>query len=220
MALNQLRRIDLAVRRRLTLADFAERMADVWGERPLVEQFGGDSMTYAEAARRVVRWSNGIAALITTGDRVVLATPNAYEQFLLCLAVSRAGGLPVPVNPQMRRSEIDHVVADSGAAMVLTALEELDPDAPACEPATPDRADVAALFYTSGTTGKPKGAALTTWRWWDRPRPQRSGRCSSATTMSWWRCRWRTSWGSSRSSGSPRPGSACTSWVASAPTTC
>jgi len=161
MTFNQLQRIDLAVRRRLTLADFAARLADLWGDRVLVDEFGGERLTFADAARCVERWSNGIAASIAPGDRVVLATPNSYEQFLLCLAVSRAGGLPVPVNPQMRPAEIDHVIADSGASFVVKDAVDLDPGAPACDPATPATSDVAALFYTSGTTGKPKGVALT-----------------------------------------------------------
>ena len=161
MTLNQLRRLDLAIRRQLTLADFAERLAALWGDRVLVDEFGGDRITFAEAAHRVERWSNAIAVSIVAGDRVVLATPNSYEQFLLCLAVSRAGGLPVPVNPQMRTAEIDHVVADSGAALIVRSAEELDPAAPSCKPAAPQPGDVGALFYTSGTTGKPKGAALT-----------------------------------------------------------
>ncbi|HOT79031.1 MAG TPA: hypothetical protein PKY13_03545, partial [Microthrixaceae bacterium] len=87
MTFNQLQRIDLAVRRRLTLADFAARLADLWGDRVLVDEFGGERLTFLEAARCVERWSNGIAASIAPGDRVVLATPNSYEQFLLCLAV-------------------------------------------------------------------------------------------------------------------------------------
>ena len=52
-----------------------------------VDEFGGERLTFLEAARCVERWSNGIAASIAPGDRVVLATPNSYEQFLLCLAV-------------------------------------------------------------------------------------------------------------------------------------
>lgn len=161
MHLNQLRRIDLALRHHPTLADFAERLASVWGDRVLVDEFAGERLTYADAARRVESWSNGVAAVAQRGDRVVLATPNGYEQFLLCLAVSRAGALPVPVNPQMRASEIDHVVADCGATVVLRSGSDVDTDAPPCEVVQPDPSDVAALFYTSGTTGKPKGAALT-----------------------------------------------------------
>ena len=40
------------------------------------------------------RWAGAIAAGASPGDRVVVATANGYEQFLLCLAVSRAGRLP------------------------------------------------------------------------------------------------------------------------------
>ena len=57
--------------------------------------------------------------------------------------------------------EIDHVVADSGAAL-RPAHAPTSSTAPAARPRGAGRpGDVAALFYTSGTTGKPKGAALT-----------------------------------------------------------
>jgi len=161
MTLNQIRRLDLALRRKATLADFADRLGRLWGDRVLVDELGGERITYAEAADRVERWSASIAATIEPGDRVVLATPNSYAQLLLCLAVSRAGGLPVPVNPQMREAEISHVVADSGASVVIRSVADLVADAPPVAAATPDVGEVAALFYTSGTTGKPKGAALT-----------------------------------------------------------
>ena len=161
MAFNQIRRLELAVRRSLTLAEFADRLDAIWGDRVLVREYGGPELTYHGAAKLVERWSNAIAAAVGPADRVVIATPNCYEQFLLCLAVSRAGGLPVPVNSLMRDAEIDHVINDCGAALVVRSVDELDLDADPCEPARPDPGDVAALFYTSGTTGKPKGAALT-----------------------------------------------------------
>mgnify|MGYP003404163542 CR=1 FL=1 len=88
---------------------------EVHGDRPLVQEAdGGFRSTYAQAADRVDRWASGVAAGSAPGDRVVLATDNGYEQFLLTLAVARAGRLPAPVNAQMAPSEIDHVVADSG----------------------------------------------------------------------------------------------------------
>lgn len=161
MTLNQLRRLDLALRRRLTLADFAEHLASVWGDRVLVEEAAGTAVTYAEAARRVERWSAAIAPQVSSGDRVVLATPNGYDQLLLALAAARAGALPVPVNPQMRPVELQHVVDDSGATLVISSADDLALDAPEITAARPADRDVAALFYTSGTTGRPKGAALT-----------------------------------------------------------
>ncbi len=163
------RRVSLAVRRDATLADLADRLGQLHGDRLAVDELGdvghGRGLTHAQAAEQVARWSAAVAARNQVGRPVVVATPNSYDQLLLCLAVARAGGLPAPVNPQMREAEIDHVVADSGASLVIRSGEELDsgpgsrttPGPP--HPARPG--DTAALFYTSGTTGRPKGAELT-----------------------------------------------------------
>lgn len=125
------------------------------------EHQAGRVLTFGSAADLVARWSNAIAAKSEVGTPVVIATPNGYDQFLLCLAVARAGRLAVPVNDQMRPIEIDHVIADSGATLVIRSVTQLKGRFAVIEAATPDPEDVAALFYTSGTTGLPKGAALT-----------------------------------------------------------
>ncbi len=156
------RRLEVALGRGLTLGTLLERLARVHGGRPLVAEAGtGFAAGVAGAADLVDRWAGAIAGRAEPGERVVLAVPNTYEQFLLTLAASRAGCLPAPVNAGMTEAEIDHVVADSGAAAVVRDLAELEGAAPfgRAVPARPG--DVAALFYTSGTTGKPKGAELT-----------------------------------------------------------
>jgi acyl-CoA synthetase (AMP-forming)/AMP-acid ligase II len=155
-------RASLLLRRDVTVGTLMDRLEKVHGDRTLVlEAEGGLSLTYAQAAKRVRRWAGGIAARTSPGDVVVVATPNGYEQMLLCFAAARAGTLPAPVNDQMRKEEIAHVVKDSGATLVLRSASEVD-DAPPLQAAHPaDPGDVAALFYTSGTTGKPKGAALS-----------------------------------------------------------
>jgi acyl-CoA synthetase (AMP-forming)/AMP-acid ligase II len=155
-------RLDLVRGRELTLGTLFELLARVHGDAPLVEEDGDDGLrlTYPAAADLTARWAGAIRAKITPGDRVVIATPNGYALVLLCAAASRAGGVAVPVNPKMRDDEVDHVVADSEAAIVVRDTAELDGGEPIeAVPAVPD--DVAALFYTSGTTGKPKGARLT-----------------------------------------------------------
>ena len=158
-----LERALLVWRRDATLGTLMDRLERVHGNRRLVDEEGdgGRTLTYAQAAKRVRRWAGGIAAQTTPGDVVVVNAPNGYEQLLLCLAAARAGCLPAPVNDQMPRDEVAHVVQDSGATLVLRSAREVDAAAPLAEPHPADPGDVAALFYTSGTTGKPKGVALT-----------------------------------------------------------
>jgi len=156
-----LERARFVMARDLTLGDLFERLAGVHGDRRLVEEAGGLRFTYTEAADEVARLAGVVAEQISPGDRVVVAMPNGYRFFLLCLAVSRAGGVVVPVNQKMRPAEIEYVIQDSGAAVVLRDPAELTGGRPLTEAVAVDPGDVAAILYTSGTTGNPKGARLT-----------------------------------------------------------
>jgi long-chain acyl-CoA synthetase len=159
-----LRRAGLVVRREATLGTILEELAAFRGDATLFDEPGAEPTTVAEAADRVARWAGALAARVEPGDRVVLATPNGYGMFLACLAASRAGAIPVPVNPQMTEAEVAHVVADSTAALVVHDLAELEPAGaprPLARAVPAGSGDVAALFYTSGTTGAPKGAELS-----------------------------------------------------------
>ena len=147
----------------LTLGALLERLAEVHGDQVLVDEAGRDGahLTYRQAADRVAERAGAMAGLIEPGDRVVVATPNGYDAFLLCVAASRAGGIAVPVNPQMTEGEVDHVIRDSGATLVIRDPAELGGAVPLARAVPAASVDVAAIFYTSGTTGKPKGARLT-----------------------------------------------------------
>lgn len=154
-------RLELVRAEDLTLGTILERLAGVHGPTRLVEEAGGDLMlTYDEGADLVARLAAGIAERIAPGDRVVVATPNGYMLLLLSLAICRAGGVAVPVNPQMSEDEVGHVIDDCGAELVIRDPAEVERAAPAPAVDVDPRA-VAVLFYTSGTTGKPKGAELT-----------------------------------------------------------
>jgi long-chain acyl-CoA synthetase len=156
------KRAELVFRRDETLGTLMQSLADIHGGARLVEEAdGGLRITYRQAAKRVSRWAGGVRDRVDVGDRVVIATPNGYEQLLLCLAVSRAGAIPVPINPQMRNEEVRHVMADSGAALIIRSANEIDGSEPVEDAVPAEPSDIAALFYTSGTTGKPKGAELT-----------------------------------------------------------
>jgi long-chain acyl-CoA synthetase len=155
-------RIRLALGRDLTLGTLMERIAAVHGDRVMVDEVGRLApLTYLAAAELVDRWAGAIAEQTEPGDPVVVATGNGYDQFLVTLAAARAGRRPAPVNDQMSPSEIAHVEADSGASLVVRSVDQLAGAAPLGTAAAVDPKDVAALFYTSGTTGKPKGAELT-----------------------------------------------------------
>ena len=158
-------------------------------DRPALTAHGRTG-SYGELASRATRIAGGLRGGhgLAAGDRVVLCMENRPE-FLEALFGCWIGGLAaVPVNAKLHPREVAHIVRDSGAAAVLTsealaegialALREdgapppplvvtdssgwarlLDAAPADCTEAS--ATDLAWLFYTSGTTGRPKGAMLT-----------------------------------------------------------
>jgi acyl-CoA synthetase (AMP-forming)/AMP-acid ligase II len=125
-------RIGLVLGRDPNLGTVFERLATAFGDRPLVEQAADEKvgagalrLTYRQASVDVSRLAAAIAAGAGPGERVVVAVPNGYRFLLLCVAASRAGCVAVPVNPQMTASEIDHVIDDCGATLVVRGDDDL-----------------------------------------------------------------------------------------------
>jgi long-chain acyl-CoA synthetase len=124
-------------------------------------EVGGRRLTYRELWDRAARVAGGlVAAGVGRGDRVANLLPAGVDWVLGFLGTQLAGAAAVPVNTRFAPPEIDYVLTDSGASVVLRPGEPL-PDGPphADEALTP--VDLAAIFYTSGTTGFPKGAMTT-----------------------------------------------------------
>jgi acyl-CoA synthetase (AMP-forming)/AMP-acid ligase II len=160
--LGRARKARLAFDHDLTLAAVFDRLAETGGDQVLVDEAGGEVRTLADAADQVARWAGALEGEIEPGGIVVVATPNGYDQLLLCAAVSRAGGLPAPVNDRLRPDEIDHIVEDAAATLVLRSASDVPSGGTRLDAAPElDATDVGAVFYTSGTTGRPKGAELT-----------------------------------------------------------
>ncbi|MEX2106020.1 MAG: long-chain fatty acid--CoA ligase [Solirubrobacterales bacterium] len=145
-------------------------------------------LTYAELDERSARLATLLRERgLERGDRVGVMLPNVPEFPIAYYGVLRAGGIVVPMNVLLKRREIAFYMEDSGAKLLLAwhgfAGEARDGTADAgaeaieVEPAsfaellaghepTPglvdtDEQDTAVILYTSGTTGKPKGAELT-----------------------------------------------------------
>ena len=121
------------------------------------------------------------------GDRVASWLPKNRLTSLLPLAAARAGLVHVPVNPLLKRMQVAHIIADSGATLLisgaarLATLEDGDVACPVLDeaeanalfdhpdalgPSSHDPDDLAALLYTSGSTGRPKGVMLSHANLW------------------------------------------------------
>jgi long-chain acyl-CoA synthetase len=134
---------------------------------------GGRRLTWAELDAAVDRAAAGYAARgLARGARVAVQLPNGVEWLCAALGALRAGLVVVPVNTAYTDPELEHVLADSGAALLVAAQERTpvagvpvcagppEDDAPPPEVAE-DATAPAFLCYTSGTTGHPRGAILT-----------------------------------------------------------
>ena len=143
-------------------------------------------ISYADMLARALKRSEALAAAgYGEGTRIGLLLHNRPEFLEMLLAANRLGASIVPINPDLRRSELEYLIAHSemaaafvlpdrlaemsaaalaaGSAMVPVTLDGPVPSLPApALPAAADDADrEAALLYTSGTTGSPKGCVLT-----------------------------------------------------------
>jgi len=118
----------------------------------------GGRLTYTQLWDQASRVAGGLReAGVQRGDRVAIRLPNGNDWVLAFWGTLLAGGVVVPVNIRLAEPEVAYVVEDSGSSIVLTSGEPL-PDG---DPLVVDdqRLDeLAGIFYTSGTTGFPKGA--------------------------------------------------------------
>lgn len=144
-----------------TLLDMlAEHVDTRPGSEALVE-LGGGRLTYRQLWDRSARVAGGLRAEgIKRGDRVAVRYPAGIDWVLAFWGVVMAGAIAVAVNTRSAQPEVDFVLSDSGAGLDLAPDSPL-PDGPPYVSEHLGRADVAALFYTSGTTGHPKGVPTT-----------------------------------------------------------
>ncbi len=123
-----------------------------------VLEVGGPSLTYGELWHQAMIVAGGLRAEgVQRGDRVAIRLGNGIDWVLAFFGAQMLGAVVVPVNTRFTEEEVAYVVGDSGAVFTFASGQALPQGEPiALDDLAPE--DLAAIFYTSGTTGFPKGA--------------------------------------------------------------
>ncbi|MEC1581804.1 plipastatin non-ribosomal peptide synthetase PpsC [Bacillus subtilis] len=160
-----------------TLHGLFERQAAVTPVRPAI-RFSGGLLTYAELDLYASRLAAHLAARGVTNESIVgVLSERSPDMLIAVLAVLKAGGAYLPLDPAYPKERLSYMLKDSGASLLLTQpgcsapnfsgeMLEVDMTSLASEKAenhefTPaDGGSLAYVIYTSGSTGQPKGVAV------------------------------------------------------------
>ncbi|MEO6957919.1 MAG: AMP-binding protein [Antricoccus sp.] len=183
--------LDLERARGMSFGVQLSRLARTIGERPAFKTTSGTTLTYAELNTRSTKVANLLAAHgVGHGDRVAILMMNKIEYAEILWGIWMLGAVAVPLNFRLAPPEIEYLLGDSGAkalfvdAVLDTGIEvdsaplkvvvggsptgdglayesEVETASEAPIDTVPQEHDIAAICYTSGTTGRPKGAILT-----------------------------------------------------------
>ncbi|MGG5258421.1 long-chain-fatty-acid--CoA ligase [Phycicoccus avicenniae] len=147
----------------------------------------GQGVTYAQLHGMAAKVAGTLRENgIQPGDRVAVILPNVPAFPVVYWGILLAGGIVVPMNPLLKAGEIDYFFTDSGAKIAFVwpdfveeatkgaensgtrvvrtgamGPEDFEGGEPLAEPHAREDDDTAIILYTSGTTGRPKGAELT-----------------------------------------------------------
>lgn len=155
-----------------------DRLSEVFLSEP-----EGRSLTYSECFRMSGQYAQALQECgVQEGDRVLVKVPKSTDAVALYLACLQFGVIYVPLNPLSTPDETNYFITDAKPSLVVcsdedtmkipvrsetigkesSSLNKLASSLPALDIVTKRaNSDVAAMLYTSGTTGKPKGAMLT-----------------------------------------------------------
>jgi malonyl-CoA/methylmalonyl-CoA synthetase len=159
--------------------------------RLAIETLDGRHISYGELIARAGQIANVLVSRgVKAGDRVAVQVEKSVENLVLYLATVRAGAVYLPLNTAYTLSELDYFISDAEPSLVVcdpakaegiaaiagkvkAKVETLGPDgkgsltkaadraSPAFETVARGNDDLAAILYTSGTTGRSKGAMLS-----------------------------------------------------------
>jgi acyl-CoA synthetase (AMP-forming)/AMP-acid ligase II len=152
--------------------------ADRFGDSEAVVD-GPLRLTFSELVGRIRCAAGAFADFgVRKGDRVAIWAPNCAEWIIAAFGLLTAGGVLVPVNTRFKTDEAADVIGRSGAKAVLiqkgflgqdfnapAGIQAIDLRSDFLSSGAPferavDGADIADIIFTSGTTGRPKGARM------------------------------------------------------------
>ncbi|MER0242572.1 amino acid adenylation domain-containing protein, partial [Streptomyces sp. HSW2009] len=165
-----------------TLPELFQHWAHRVPQRPAVVA-GATELTYAELNERANRLAHQLIRLGVGPERPVgVALPRGADVYVAQLAIGKAGGVFLPLNPDYPADRLRALVRDAGPHLILAApgaptdpwdlgtptarIAELPQDGPAHDPTDADRLaplrleHAAYVIYTSGSTGTPKGVLV------------------------------------------------------------
>ena len=154
------------------------RLATSDPSRPVLLD-GHERWSASRIERRIARLAGWLAAQGGRGSRVAVWDRKSPVACVLPMAAARAGWVSVPIAPVLRASQVQHILNDSGAALMIAppgrtagmaagaarlvdpAAIDADTDAPLDHALDADPHRLVQLLYTSGSTGRPKGVMLS-----------------------------------------------------------
>lgn len=158
------------------LSDLLLRVSRKDPERHFLIDEHGRSWTYGDLDRHSARLANVLVQRgVNPGDRIAVQTEKSADVIALHVACARVGGVYLPLNLGYTDRELNDLMSDAEPSLLVrdsqlgstthATLEELLDEASRAEDTFNDvpraESDPASMLYTSGTTGKPKGAVMT-----------------------------------------------------------
>lgn len=173
----------------MNLAKNLERSAFYFGDRPVVSESGRE-LSYGELNARANRVATSLLKMgVTEGDSIGLCAPNSGDWLAFYFGVLKAGATAITLSPLLRKEEMELLIGHSRPRILFTGEEKYEvasaliksgavekvvcegaetslealfqAGSPAFEAIDRERTDTAAVLYTGGTTGTPKGVMLS-----------------------------------------------------------